>query len=59
MEAYVWRRQLEGQGISVATRRHGGWLRWLLYLGQVPVSIHVAGDDALRARTYLEKHRFI
>ena len=59
MEAKIWRRQLEEQGIHVTTLRKGGWLRWLLYLGQVPVSVRVPDRDADRARAYLKKYRFI
>ncbi len=59
LEATVWKRQLEQQGIEVTTKRVGGILRAILYLGRVPVSVRVPPEDAVRALEYLKKHRFI
>lgn len=59
LEAYVWVRQLEDQGLSVTTKRIGGVIRWVLYLGRVPVSIRVPRKDQERAREFLHKTGFI
>ena len=59
LEAFVWVRQLEGLGIQAETRRRGGWLKAILYLGRRPVAVRVAKKDLARAREHLRKFRFI
>jgi hypothetical protein len=59
LEAHVWARNLEDQGIEVVTESKGNWIRALLYLGQVPVAVKVPAADRDRALDYLKRFRFI
>jgi hypothetical protein len=59
LEATVWTRNLEDMGIEVQTQRKGGWIRSLLWLGQVPVAVLVRSKDHERALDYLKRFRFI
>jgi hypothetical protein len=58
-EASIWTRQLEEQGISVASEKKGNWLRALLYLGRVPYAVKVQRKDHGAALAYLKKYRFL
>jgi hypothetical protein len=59
LEAALWVRQLEDIGIDATLEKRGGWIRGLLFLGQIPVSVRVPAAEAARAVDYLKKHRFI
>ncbi len=59
LEAQIWVRHLEEEGLHATMWRIGGPIRWLLYLGRVPVSVRVARRDSERARESLKKSRFI
>ncbi len=65
LEALVWARNLEAQGIEVRTEAAPvwpallRWVRWLLYLGRMPQSVYVRPEDSEPALAYLKRFRFI
>ena len=59
IEAKIWVRFLQDYGLTATTKRMGGLLRAILYLGQVPVSVRVSRRDASEAREHLKKARLI
>jgi hypothetical protein len=59
LEALVWARNLEDQGIEVVQKAKFNLLFWLLYLGRTPVSVQVPEPDYERALDYLKRFRFI
>ena len=59
LEAVIWARHLEDNGMEVTLKRAGGLLHAVIYLGRIPVSVRVARKDQQRAQEYLKKFRFI
>ena len=58
-EAAIWANNLEERGIEVGFKKKGGLLRFLLYLGRVPVAVQVRRKDYDRAYAYLKQGRYI